>query len=288
MDYSKSDALEHIFKTKFDPDNPSPEIPFTRDDVRNAIIATGGQVPSNLNNFVKDLTRSGNSDPRSPLAKEKGFFLREGSHSGSMGVFFQDSGPSAGAIAIVCPPDLTPKEIQVFISSAIFDLLRPDEGGLLAVLEYGFILDNFFNVSKGTVKRVQSPVKVQPHELDSFFVMLKENQRIPIPCEAKSKGNDVITLNQIVGIAAATLQKLMEDDMKVVIPIGTKIEENGDIFIVEFPQCTISDLSNLRSKIDASSVVKKELYRPVPKPPQWLPINHSNEEELPLLSNNPE
>jgi hypothetical protein len=143
------------------------------------------------------------------------------------------------------------------------------KGGLLSVLEYGFILDDFFEVPKGTVKRVQSPVKVQPHELDSFFVMKKDKYRIPIVCEAKSKGNDVITLNQIVGIAAATLQRLLESDMPGVLPIGTKVEANGDIFIIEFPLCTTADLLNLNTKLIASSIVKRSRYRLSPKPPKW-------------------
>ena len=63
-DYNKPEALEYIFNQKYDSDNPQPEIPFTRDEVREAIIETDGNVPSNLNNFVKDLTRSGNSDAR--------------------------------------------------------------------------------------------------------------------------------------------------------------------------------------------------------------------------------
>src|SRR5262249_17850923 len=146
----------------------------------------------------KDQTRAGKSDPKSLSAKQAGYFLREGSHSSSMGIFFRESGQSAGAIAVVCPSDLAPKEIQIVLSTDIFDLLRPDEGGLLSVLEYGYILDDFFETSRGTVKRVQSPVKVQPHELDSFFVMRRNEQRIPIACEAKSRGNDKITLNQIV------------------------------------------------------------------------------------------
>ena len=48
--------VEYIFKNKFYLQEPQQEIPFTRDEVRDAIIATGGQVPSNLNNFMKDLS----------------------------------------------------------------------------------------------------------------------------------------------------------------------------------------------------------------------------------------
>lgn len=36
-DYNKPEALEYIFHRKYDPDNPQPKIPFTHDDVRNAI-----------------------------------------------------------------------------------------------------------------------------------------------------------------------------------------------------------------------------------------------------------
>jgi hypothetical protein len=144
MSYSKTEALEYIFKNKFYPQEPQQEILFTRDEVRDAIIATGGQVPSNLNNFVKDLTRSGNSDPRSPSAKQAGYFLREGSHSGSMGVFFKGSGSLAGTIAVICPPDLSAKEIQISLPAEIFDLLRPDEGGVVICIGIWFHSRRFF------------------------------------------------------------------------------------------------------------------------------------------------
>ena len=267
--YSKPKVLEHIFNQKYNANNPQPEIPFTRDEVRDAITATGGKIPFNPNNFVKDLTRKGDSDPRSPSAKQAGYFLREGTHSGSMGIFFQDSGPFAGVISISCPPDLAAKPIRTKISPDILDLLRPDESGLLAAIEYGGVLDDFFGVPQGTIMRVQAPVKVQPHELDCFFIMKEGNRRIPIPCEAKSKGNDVLTLNQIVGITAATLQRLMEDDMDFTTPLGVKLEDNGDIFIAEFPKCDSNDMLQLNSKLVASSVVKKARYTLVPKPPKW-------------------
>lgn len=267
--YSKPDTLEHLFNSKYDPAASQDEIPFTRQDVYDAILATGGEVPLNLNNFVKDLVRTGNPDPRSPSARDAGYYLREGSHSGSMGVFFRSSGPVGGAIAVHCPPELKAKTIKVSFPPEIFDLIRPDEGGVLAALEYGHLLDDFFGVSKGTVKRVQSPVKVQPHELDSFFVMTSGDKRIPIACEAKSKGRDAINLNQIVGIAAATLQRLMEKDMPGVIPIGVKILSNGDIHVVEFPLCTMADLLMLKSKLNAASVTRQARYRLSQKPPKW-------------------
>jgi hypothetical protein len=71
-----------------------------------------------------------------------------------MGIFFWDSGPFAGVISIACPSDLAAKPIRIEIPSYILDLLRPDEGGLLAAIEYGGILDDFFGVPKGTITRV--------------------------------------------------------------------------------------------------------------------------------------
>jgi hypothetical protein len=238
--------------------------------VREAIIATGGQVPDNLNNFVKDLVRTGNPDPRNEDARNEGYFLREGSHTGSMGIFFRHEGDDEPAIAVTCPDDLVPKVVVPNLPEEIFDLLRPDEGGLVAVLEYCNIMDDFFEVPKGTVKRVQSPVKIQPHELDSFFVMKNGNERIPIPCEAKSKGTDVLTLNQIVGITAATLQRLFEPDMRGVIPVGAKILDNGDVFVASFPKCSLDDLLELRDILKADRVTGMSRYRLDPLPPKWV------------------
>lgn len=270
MSYSKPDALQYIFNSKFNPDEPQQEIPFTRDEVREAIVATGGQIPDNLNNFVKDLVRTGNPDPRTEDARNEGYYLREGSHTGSMGIFFRHEGVEDPAIAVTCPDNLEPKMISPHLPDETFDLLRPDEGGLVAVLEYCNILDDFFELPRDTVKRVQSPVKIQPHELDSFFVMKRGDERIPIPCEAKSKGTDVITLNQIVGITAATLQRLFEPDMQRVIPIGAKILDNGDLFLASFPEVSIDDLLELRHILRADAVTKMARYRLDPLPPNWI------------------
>jgi hypothetical protein len=79
----------------------------------------------------------------------------------------------------------------------------------------------------------------------------------------------VITLNQIVGVAAATLQRLLEADMPGVIPIGAKIEADGDIFLAKFPLCTPNDLLNLGARLTASSATKLARYRLDPKPPKW-------------------
>ena len=269
MAYNKQKALDHIFRSKFQAARPQPEIPFTREEVRQAIVATGGHPPDNLNNFVKYLTRSGNSDPRSPSAREQGYLLREGTHSESMGIFFFPGDSSSAEIAVICPDSLQPEVLPVSLPAEILDLLRPDEGGVLASIDYGHVLDRFFGADAGSVRKVQSPVKVQPHELDSFFLLIQEGKRIPVPCEVKSRGNDVITLNQIVGAAAATLQRLMEDDMDTVIPLGVKLEANGDLFIASFPACTIADLLDLNAKLTASSVTKVARYRLSPLPPKW-------------------
>lgn len=269
MAYNKEKVLDHIFRTKFQSAHPQPEIPFTREDVRRAIVATDGNPPDNLNNFVKDLTRSGNSDPRSPLAREQGYLLREGTHSESMGIFFLPGDMAPREIALICPDSLQPEVFPVSFPKEILDLLRPDEGGIIAALDYGQVLDRFFGSPSGSVRKVQSPVKVQPHELDSFFLLVKDGQRIPVPCEVKSRGNDVITLNQIVGVAAATLQRLMEDDMDIIIPLGVKLETNGDLFIASFPACTMADLLDLSAKLTASSVTNMARYRLSPLPPKW-------------------
>jgi hypothetical protein len=270
MAYSKPKALEHIFTSKYDAQHPQDEIPFTREEVRAAIIATGGTPPDNLNNFVKDLTRTGKSDPRCKTAREHGYFLREGTHSESMGIFFRPQDSSSAEIAVICPSDIEVEVIAVDWPPHITDLLRPDEGGVIAALEYGNVLEHFFAPEMQSVRKVQSPVKIQPHELDSFFLLVRDGKRIPIPCEVKSKGNDVITLNQIIGVTAATLQRLMESDMDTVIPLGVKLESNGDIFVVSFPRCAISDLLDLPSKITASSFTKLARYRLSPLPPKWL------------------
>jgi hypothetical protein len=278
--YSKPKTLELIFTSKFDPEHPQPQIPFTRQEVAKAIVATGGTVPHNLNNFVKDMCRQGGHDPKSPTARAYGYGVKEGTHRTEMGFFFRLKRGELTPNAIICPADLAPTPIEISMPADIADLVRPDEGGLLSVLEYGRMLDKFFGVPNGTVQRVQSPVKVQPYEIDGFFVMRRGDHRVAIACEAKSQTADEITMNQILGIATETLTRLLRPDMKSVIPVGAKILKNGDIFIAEFPEYVEADIPQLSTKLVAGACIKRVRYAPSPRPPAWRSAGPAQHQDL--------
>lgn len=275
MNYNKTDALEYIFKTKFNEEDPKDEISFSRKDVRDAIIATGGHVPDNLNNFIKDLTRKGDSNPRSYTARSMGYSLKEGGHSEFMGVFFKPSLNSDGIISITCPSNLKTIKLKVSLPENIIDIVRTDEGGLLSVLSHTNILEVFFrylpNGKNTSVFTVQIPVKVQPYEIDGLFLLVDgSGNRTPIACEAKSRGSDSLILSQIIGTTASALDRILEKDMEYVIPLGAKLLNDGTIFLVCFEKCGKLDKNKLNLLIKASTVKKMARYLIDPLPPKWV------------------
>lgn len=274
----KEQPLEWLFNDKHDLDNPQDEYPFTRQEVAQAILAVGEEVRDNHNNFVKDLTRGGNANPRNASAEENGYLLRESTSDEFMGVFFKDD--DFAGIALDVPEDLEVQRIDVQFPEEVFDLIRYDEGGILSAVEYSNLLVHFFD-DFDEVLRVQTPVKLQPHEIDSLFVAQLDNARVLIPCEAKSQGGDAITLNQIEGIAETALTRFSVGEsepslfgncptpVSSVIPLGIKLLSNGDVYMASFPELTEEERDHLQEIVTADNTDREALYRLNPMPPGW-------------------
>ena len=186
-----------------------------------------------------------------------------------MGVWFRGD-PNEVSIAVSCPPDLEARPILINVDSLIWENVRDDEGGCLSIIKETGLLDDFFDVKPGSVRFIQSPVKLQPTEIDGIFVGELPEGRVFLPCEAKSrKGRDALNMNQVIGGAASALDNFMREGYAGVIPLGAKILPDGDIYVVSFPFLVSDDRDNLHDLITPASIIKQARYSPEPRPPHW-------------------
>jgi hypothetical protein len=287
----KSPVIEYIFISKFNSKNRPSNIPFSHSELKYICSNVIGwdnldeDPKGNYNNFVKDLVRNGNYSPRSDAAQQEGYVLRESSDDDYIGVLVDEDTISAD-LSISCPDEIDVVIHEADFPEAVNDLIRPDEGGLLSALDYCDLLSAFFSDQPGSsVKRVQAPVKKQP-EIDGLYVLEKVDARYLLPCEAKSRGSDVINMHQIEG-ATKTAFKVVSDardksgregglfesldakQVKGVYPLGAKILEDGDIHIAKFGLIEEGDLDELHDVLSTKGVTKHARYRLSPKPPQW-------------------
>lgn len=97
------------------------------------------------------------------------------------------------------------------------------------------------------VYRVQSPLKVQPNEVDGCYVYVDNGLRVLLAVEAKSKGSDVLLKHQIYGSAGQALM-YFGDSIDVVRPVGVKIQRDNTVLVVTFEAY---NETNQKPKIDA-------------------------------------
>jgi len=281
----KAPVLEYIFLSKYNKDDPRERIPFTSGQFITIATSLGlhikddGDERENWANVVKDLTRGGNYSPRSEAADREGYVLHESRDDDYMGVFILEESLEEEQ-AIECPSGLEVTTLTARFPNSVGDLFRPDEGGLLSVIEYCDLLSKFFGEGTSTVKRVQTPVKMQP-EIDGLYVLTTDEARFLVPCEAKSKGGDVINLHQIEGSTDTALKVASaaqsinrpnlssEKPIEGAYPIGAKILDNGDVHIAKFGLIKKSDADNLHTALTTKGVEKHARYRLSHKPPQW-------------------
>jgi hypothetical protein len=265
----KAAPLEALFLSKYDPDDPQEEIPFTNAEAYTFARKFKDPLPGNFHNFIKDLVRTGNPHPTSPSAFDAGYLLRETPEEGVMGVWFKGDLAEI-AISVSCPSDLEAEIVEVSSDPLFWDHVRDDEGGCLSVIKEVGLLARFFDLKEKDVRFIQSPVKLQPTEIDGIFVAAMPEGTVFLPCEAKSrKGRDALNLNQIIGGAASALDNFLRDGDAGVIPVGAKILKNGDVYIVAFPFVGPSERDGLEALITPSSVIKQARYRLSPRPPNW-------------------
>jgi len=258
--YDKLGVLADLFADKFDPLNPADEIFISFDEVTGQILKRGEKVPKSVYNFFKDLTRSSRLRGTPDVASGHGYTLVEASGGGSFVRARAGQPVDYGFVPI--PRDAQVSEIDSSeIPNLVFPLIRSDEGGLLSAMEYTHLFDRHLGTETGTVRRVQTPVKVQPHEIDGLYAFEIQGRNSLMSVEAKSKGADDLTFEQIYGLAKMT-SILYSETQFAVLPFGVKLANDAAIVVVEFAPW---------SQIDKRpAILRCRKYRLSPTPPLWI------------------
>lgn len=266
----KAPILLYFFFSQYDPGDPQEIITASIYDVRN-VAETLNMVdrlpPLNLANVFKDLVRNGKMPRYLSAIQDLGYEIRQ-----------VEGG--AEFINVVMSPELrdamdvdTSLSAQVWPSERIpqipFHLIRTDEGGVLSALEYSGLLSHVFG---SEVQRIQSPLKLQPNEVDGCYVHRNdEGELVFLSIEVKSKGGDVLLKHQIVGAARGALSKY-RDVINVVVPVGVKLANDNSLYIALFEP--------IRDEADPLGHKRWLRFMLEPVPTQWLNPQDSSGQQL--------
>ncbi len=175
----KHPILEYIFsKAMENSAAPPDEIPFTYEDIYNAMAAIGMERPkqASYSNFVIDLVRKANTiEQRVPTTiSERGYDLdrmpQRKAREGYVGRLVRNElRPKDPWIVWQEIPDEDVITIPNRVPESVKPYLGNDEGALLSVMDYCDVLSYALNNAQNTIKRVQHPKKWQPGEVDGLY-----------------------------------------------------------------------------------------------------------------------
>ncbi len=263
----KGPVLRRIFFRKYDHKNPQDIIPAPILEVIDTIEEFGLKRPGNIHNCFKDIVRNGKMHRDLGPIVDLNYEIRQVDRGGE----FINSDREDLRDIIDLPEDQ--KIIKVnsaSIPAQVIGLIRTDEGGILSAVEYSEILNQ---MTKCKVLKVQSPIKVQPNEIDGGFLYEQNGKRIFLSIEVKSKGSDVLLKYQLFG-GAKQAQSNFGELIDKVIPIGIKLERDNSIYIVRFPEIT--------KKNPWPQIEEVFRYYLSPTPESWLSARQRKEQQ-PLL-----
>lgn len=249
--YDKFGALEYLFfsKTAGGKQGITSDIDFTLKEVGQAIVESGGKMPTSWSNFVLDLTRKDRGiDKRLPKSViDFGYDLRKktGDVPGVPGekycgtFIYRGKDEDGNTIPLndwLKLDQETPDQV-IPIDNRVPDLVKAfltnDEASLFSVIDYCDILST---ILKQKVYRVQCPMKWQPNEIDGFYVAESENRRnvYIYPVEAKAAStHDDINLVQIYGQYHTLVGKYSHRGFNLIVrPIAVRMTETGMVFAI--------------------------------------------------------
>lgn len=256
----KAPILLYFFFSQFDATDPQEIIEASVYEVRSIAekLDMVDRLPElNLANVFKDLVRNGRMPRYLSPVEELGYEIRQ-VHGGAEYFNVQMRPELRDVIdldsSIRCQ-DWTSKKIP----SIPFHLIRTDEGGVLSALEYSGLLSHIF---KSDVQRIQSPLKIQPNEVDGCYVWKNDDQEVVmLSIEVKSKGGDVLLKHQIIGAARGALRKYNEL-LNIVIPVGVKLAKDNSLFVGIFKA--------INDQEDPLEIKEWVRFKLEPTPTQWL------------------
>lgn len=234
----KHPILEYIFevKTKGGTQGIGEDHDFTLQDISqamNALFDDLGYRPTSHSNFVLDLTRkNAKIESRLPTSIiELGYDLRKKTGPAPHGEKYAGTFVYVGIGGtidtwLVWPDE--PGEVYTLdnrVPAVILPHLAKDEGALFSVIDYCDVLSQVIYGVRGSVLRVQNPLKWQPNEIDGLSYSDASEVETLFPIEAKALSTrDDINLEQMNG-AYRTL-RLRKPHIRIV-PLGIRMIVNG-------------------------------------------------------------
>lgn len=272
-----SSKKHHVFEYIFNRKNPTHKtepgvIPFTLQDITNAYDALGIPKPASVSNTVLDLFRQDRGIetrlPKTIIAL--GFDLRrrvgQAPNGESYAGEFVFVGIGGSLSSFLKWPLINDIEVTIHsnsIPSSVLHFLSKDESALFSVVDYCDILSLALNNAPGSIKRVQNPIKLQPNEIDGFYVS-DDNAKFTIyPVEAKALSTgDSINIVQFMGavnVCAARFSNLKA----IIVPIAIMMTSNG-VRIAEF-ESTATGEEHYNAIIKRTILVNLD-----PRIPNWV------------------
>lgn len=262
----KAGVLLGLFHSKYDPKSPQDRIEIPIREVVDYLDQNDISRPGNIHNFFKDLVRTGKMPRFLAEIADNGYQLVQ---TDGGGAFVKSDREDLDDI-VTLPKDQEALDVSSNdMPKLTFDLVRTDEGGVISVIEYCGILGLIFEAD---VFRVQTPLKVQPNEVDGCYIYEKDGKKTLLSVEAKSKGSDVLLKHQIYG-AAAQSSKHFGQLVDRIVPLGVKIASDNTVYIIVF---------NPYIKTDPRPAISSvHRFRLEPIPPYW--VKQALKEQPPLL-----
>lgn len=265
--------LEYIFmqKNPYSRTDVGP-IRFTLQDITRAYDALGISKPSSVSNTILDLLRKNRGiEARMPQSLiDLGFDLRRKtgvaeSRENYAGEFvFVGLGGSYSSWLVW--PERDDREITIPsspIPAPAISILSNDEAALFSVLDHCDVLSIALKQQPKSILRVQNPLKLQPNEVDGFYVSNGLPSLILFPVEAKglSTGDDINT-DQLRGGVQVCVNRFAHLEASIE-PLAISMLPTG-MRIAEFEAITTAN-GTFNTKIKRSTRVNLQ-----PPIPSWI------------------
>lgn len=240
----KHPVLEYIFKKYYNPKSPQKIITFYLSDISEGYKKCNISEPVSISNTILDLCRQDRGiDSRIPktisklgydLKKKTGIDKNKKKIAGEFVFVGVGNVLKSWLVWDKKPQKITINSLKIPVLVRKF--IRPDEGGLFSIIDYGDIFSIALHSGKFRVFRIQNPMKWQPNEIDGFYATEYNKRVILYPVEAKSRvTKDEINLDQLKGGFETVKRRLINLKSNVDIQqIAVKMINNG-IDIAIFP-----------------------------------------------------
>lgn len=221
-------VIEHVFKENYRPG--AGEVPFTMDDIRDAIADVARASPGYKENNVADL-RYQYTSGRRPLPQSINrlgpwAILGRGK---ARYAFVKLTAATDVAIQAnlhtILLPDATPE--------IVLEYAGEDEQGLLAKIHYNRLLDIFLQITCYHLQNHwRTTIKNKGQcEIDDLYVGLNiSGKQFVVPVEAKSAG-DRLSKTQIVQMVDFARERYRQ---LILRPVGVQEMKDGSLVLVEF------------------------------------------------------